>query len=278
MKIAILKKLTSETYQIETTLHQQFQVVTPEKAEVLVVLGGDGTMTHWAKEFAELGIPFYGINRGTYGFLLNDHAPTDNLVATINQAELVAFPLIEADVLLRSGESIKARAFNDIFTKTTSSQTAKHKIFINGINLFLQGPSFFAGDGLIICTPGGSTAYNRAAGGIIIDHKSDSLGLTPVSAFQPSDFRPQLLPGDSIITLEMIEDEKRKHLVVADNQSFVEVKTVTIKRSNQRVTLGFKPDNSYFRKTLELRFPWISAKGGSAAGGKTNTLNDWRSS
>jgi NAD+ kinase len=257
MKIAILKKLTPEAYSIETTLHEQFQVMEPEEAEVLIILGGDGTMTHWAKEFAELGLPFYGINRGTYGFLLNDHTSTDNLVEAINQAELVDFPLLEADVLLRSGEVIKARAFNDFFTKTTGTQTSKHKIFINGINIFPQGPGFFAGDGLIICTPGGSTAYNRAAGGIIIDHKSDSLGLTPVSAFQPSDFRPQLLPGDSIITLEMIEDEKRKHLVVADNQSFLGVQTVTIKRSSQRVTLGFKPDNSYFRKTLELRFPWM---------------------
>lgn len=262
MKVAILKKLSEESYPIEKTIGEQFHIVTPKEADVLVVLGGDGTMTHWAKEFVELGLPFYGINRGTYGFLLNDHAPTDNLVEAINQAELVDFPLLEADVLLQSGEVIRARAFNDFFTKTIGSQSAKHRISINGINLFPEEPGFFAGDGLIICTPGGSTAYNRAAGGIILDHKSDSLGLTPVSAFKPSNFRPQLLPGDSIITLEMVEDEKRKHLVVADNQSFLNVRTVTIKRSTKRVTLGFKPDNSYFRKTLELRFPWISASGG----------------
>jgi len=268
MKIAILRQQRQTDYPIEETLRKQFQIVSPTKAELLIVLGGDGTMTFWAKELVNLGIPFYGINRGTYGFLLNDHKKDEDLLTKIQEAKFVDFPLLEAEVELLSGESIRALAFNDIFTKTSGTQTAKHRITINDADLFPKEPGFFAGDGLIICTPGGSTAYNRAAGGIIIDHKSDSLGLTPVSAFQPSTFRPQLLPGDSIITLEMIEDEKRQHLVVADNRAFQKVHRVTVKRSSKKVTLGFKPDNSYFRKTLELRFPWISDKDKSASGGK----------
>lgn len=257
MKIAILKGRDKTIYPIEATLKKLFHVVSPTEAEILLILGGDGTMTHWARSYANFGIPFYGINRGTYGFLLNDHAADENLALAIEQAEFVNFPLLEAEVELNSGEVKTALAFNDVFTKTVSAQASNHRILINGLSILEREEDVFAGDGLIICTPGGSTAYNRAAGGIIIDHKSDSLCLTPVSAFQPVDFRPQLLPGDSVITVQLLEDDKRHHLIVADNVEFRKARSVTVKKSKQSVKLGFKPDNSYFRKTLELRFPWL---------------------
>lgn len=257
MKIAILKGRGQNHFPIEDVLRQLFQTVSPAEADILVVLGGDGTMTHWCKELVSLQKPFYGINRGTFGFLLNDHSEEDDLVAAIAVAEVVDFPLLEATITFSSGEVKKALAFNDIFTKTTSAQAAKHQVTINGLSLFAEKTGFMSGDGLIVCTPGGSTAYNRAAGGIIIDHKADSLGLTPVSVFEPIDFRPQLLPGDSVIQLTMMEDEKRQHLVITDNVEFRQVKTVTIRRSELQVQLGFKPDNSYFRKTMRLRFPWL---------------------
>lgn len=237
---------------------------TPKSADVLVVIGGDGLMVRSTMEYAKYGKPFYGINRGTYGFLLNDHADDENFAAAIAAAQFVEFPLLEATLEFSNGKRVVAHAFNDVYTKTIGAQSAKHRIFINGediLGLDERGrPRVYSGDGLIVCTAGGSTAYNRAAGGIILDHKSTSLALTPISPFLPVGFAPQLISGDSEVTIEMLENEKRHHLVVAGNRAFRGVARVTIHKSLVSARLGFKRENSYFRKTLELRFPWLTGQ------------------
>ena len=240
----------------------QFEIVEPEQAEVLLVIGGDGTMIWAAREYSQFNVPLYGINRGTIGFLLNDHPNSDleNLPEVIHRSISTKFPFLEV-VILRHDESMQAAlAFNDVWTKTVNlqGQGAKHKIFINGQDI-MQGHEhgFYSGDGIVVCTPGGSTAYNRAAGGVILDPAaSNSLGLTPICPYSPDNFRPQVLPGDSIITIKILEDDKRQHIVTADNQVFENVTEANIKLSDQSVILLFKQGTSYFDKTRRLRFPW----------------------
>lgn len=137
-------------------------------------------------------------------------------------AAFTNFPLIEATIELESGAVKKAFAFNEIYTKTISAQGAKHAIKIDGQNVL--GDQFYSGDGLIVCTPGGSTAYNHAAGGIILNNEAHSLGFTPVSPFRPIGFKPQVLSDDSVVEIDMIDDKKRHHIVVADNVAFRNVK------------------------------------------------------
>jgi NAD+ kinase len=249
---------------IETMLRAQFNVVAANEAEIGIVIGGDGFMTKTVKECARHGIPFYGINRGTYGFLMNDHNDADDFSAAVATAEWIEFPLLEAEVRTIDGQTTTVLAFNDVFTKTTTAQGAKHRVRINGQNIFgvdeRQKEIVFIGDGLLVCTPGGSTAYNRAAHGIIVDHRSTSLGLTPIAPFLPIGFSPQLIPGDAEVEIEILEDEKRKHLVIADNIEFNRVSSVKIRKAKQAVRLGFKRGDSYFKKTLELRFPWLKGQ------------------
>lgn len=252
----------------EKALREQFDVVPRDKAELGVVIGGDGFMTKTVKEIAGQKIPLYGINRGTYGFLMNDHADTDDFRSLIESAEWIEFPLLEAEIHTMDGAKATVLAFNDVFTKTTTAQSAKHRIRINGQTILgfdERGKEIlYSGDGLLVCTPGGSTAYNRAAHGIIIDHRSMSLGLTPIAPFLPIGFSPQLLPANAEVEIEILEDEKRKHLIIADNIEFNRVRAVKIRKATQAVRIGFKRDNSYFKKTLELRFPWLK--------GQTNAL------
>ena len=116
---------------------------------------------------------------------------------------------------------------------------------------------FFMGDGIIVCTAGGSTAYSRSAGGIILDPMENrSIGLTPICSYIPHDFAPQVLPSDSVVVIDMIEDDKRQHLVMADNRGFSGVRRVTIRKSQFSVNLLFKERRSYWHKTKSLRFPW----------------------
>jgi NAD+ kinase len=245
-------------------IKRQFEIVKPEVAEILLVIGGDGTMIWAAREYNHIGIPFYGINRGTVGFLLNDHPNSDlnNLVDVVQDSIATKFPFLQAVITHLDRTTQEALAFNDVWTKAVNrrGQGAKHRLFINGQDL-MQGHEhgFYSGDGIIVCTPGGSTAYNRAAGGVILDPEvSTSLGLTPICPYSPDNFRPQVLPGSSIVTIEILEDDKRQHLVTADNQVFDNVASATIRLSDQSVTLLFKQGTSYFDKTRRLRFPWQS--------------------
>jgi len=230
----------------------------PHDADTIFVIGGDGLMTRAAKNPDFCGKRLYGINRGTVGFLLNDHADTDDFVKAVAEAEWIEFPLLKADLEFFDGTKQTALAFNEVYTKTAGAQSAKHRIRINGQDIFAGG--CFSGDGIIVCTPGGSTAYNRSAHGIILDHAATSIELTPICPFLPTGFTPQLLSGKSKITIEMLEDEKREHLVITDNVPHEKVREVVISQADEKAIIGFKPDNSYFRKTFELRFPWLKGR------------------
>jgi len=250
------------TSTIVKKLSEQFVVVdNPTDAEILLAVGGDGTMSWAARKYAYLGIPIYGINRGTVGFLLNDHNDADDDVrSAVENGVCTEFPLLQAQILLLDGSRHEVLAFNDIWTKTINmrGQGAKHQILIDGHDIMTGHKyDYYCGDGIIVCTPGGSTAYNRSAGGIILDVQAgDCMGLTPICPYIPDNFRPQMLPGSSKVTIVMIEDEKRQHMVMADNQGFTQVDSVTVTIAPQKVTLLFAEESSYFRKTQRLRFSW----------------------
>ena len=265
MKAAILlgdKPRYELTGAITRKLEEQFTVIDRvENADILLAVGGDGTMSWAAREYAHLNIPIYGINRGTVGFLLNDHDDDeDDIRAAVEKSVRTEFPLLQATIKFTNHSYKTVLAFNDIWTKTinTRGQGAKHRILIDGHDVMTGHKyDFYSGDGIIVCTPGGSTAYNRSAGGIILDVQAgDCMGLTPICPYIPDNFRPQMLPGDSKVTLFMVEDEKRQHMVMADNQGFIRVHSVTITIAPQRVTLLFAEESSYFRKTQRLRFSW----------------------
>jgi len=230
----------------------------PHDADTIFVIGGDGLMTRAAKNPDFCGKRLYGINRGTVGFLLNDHADTDDFVKAVAEAEWIEFPLLKADLEFFDGTKQTALAFNEFYTKTEGVETAKHRLFIDDNDIIPGG--YYSGDGIMVCTPGGSTAYNRSAKGIILNHTSTSLELTPICPYLPMEFSPQLLSDKSVVVIEILEDEKRQHLVIGDNVKFKHVRRVTIQRAEDKAILGFKPDNSYFRKTFELRFPWLKGK------------------
>jgi NAD+ kinase len=130
---------------------------------VLVALGGDGFLLHTMHDRLALSVPIFGMNRGTVGFLLNAYRP-DGLPERLAAATRQAVRPLAVRVLTTSGDQVDGLAFNEVTTIRHSGQSANIRVSVDGAERLAQ----FVGDGLIIATPAGSTAYNLSAHGPII--------------------------------------------------------------------------------------------------------------
>ena len=228
----------------------------PYQADCIINVSGDGPYIETIKQFAHLGIPFYGVNMGTYGFLLNNHEENDDIRVAIKRAVWVEFPLLDIEIEYLDGSIDKTLAFNDLYTKTSGVQTPKHRIFVNGQNIIPQvfddRETLAMGDAVIVCSAGGSTAYNRAAGGKVFSPSAKVFGGTIASPF-PIPFKPIQVPDTSEVVIEVLEDNKRQHIIIADNEAYTKVKRVTVRKSELTVTLGFKPGATHQDKVKEIK-------------------------
>ena len=189
-----------------------------EQAEVIVALGGDGFMLETFHDHMATGLPVYGMNRGSVGFLMNDYSET-GLPERIAAAERAIIHPLRMTATDAHGETHVALAINEVSLLRQTRQVAKLRISIDG-KLRLGELSC---DGALVSTPAGSTAYNLSAHGPIIPLDARVLALTPISAFRPRRWRGALLSHTAKVTFEVLEASKRPVSAVADN---IEVRDV----------------------------------------------------
>ena len=153
---------------------------TPRLSDIIVVVGGDGFMLKTLKRYQKYNKPFYGVNRGTFGFLMNKFKSYDILKDIINTKQISISPL-QVKVVTKSGKIYSAIAINEISLLRQSRQTAslqitnKNKILIKKLVC----------DGVLVSTPAGSTAYNLSVSGPILSLNSKKLAVTAISPFRP---------------------------------------------------------------------------------------------
>ncbi len=216
----------------------------------IVVLGGDGAMMGILRALDFPEIPLYGVNYGRVGFLMNPRLPADELAAMLAEGPTIeqVFPVLAADLHLHSGEAIVDRAVNDFVLERASGQTVHLRTYIDGVLLNL-----YSGDGLVIATPGGSTAYSLAAGGPVVHQSVPGMLITPLYAHRPVQFHslqfPILLPLSSRIRVEAEDLEKRPIRFVADGATIEGVQTIEIHDSGRPVRL-LRPADYGFIDTL----------------------------
>ncbi|MFL2813550.1 MAG: NAD kinase, partial [Candidatus Puniceispirillales bacterium] len=150
------------------------------EADTIVAIGGDGMLLRALRNSIETNLPVFGINRGNVGFLMND-IPLENLTQRIKDAEVVEVKPLVMKVLTSDDQIIEASAVNEVSLLRQTHQAAHLKIIIDG-KVRLEE---LICDGLIACTPVGSTAYNLSAHGPIIPLDANIISLTPISAFRP---------------------------------------------------------------------------------------------
>jgi len=221
--IAFTASERPEAQEGRTRLAARYGDVPVSEAEVIVALGGDGFMLETFHEHMSLGLPIYGMNRGSVGFLMNDYSEYGLLerIAAAEKAVIHPLRMTAADA---HGETHAALAINEVSLLRQTRQAAKLRISIDG-KLRLSELSC---DGALVSTPAGSTAYNLSAHGPIIPLDARVLALTPISAFRPRRWRGALLAHTAQVTFEILEAEKRPVSAVADNFEVRDVLEVRI--------------------------------------------------
>jgi len=221
--------------------------VAPEDADAVVVVGGDGFLLHMLHRMLDIGrvVPVYGINLGTVGFLMNPFKSSRPIAERVARARPVAVVPLEMTALTNAGEKFSYFAINEVSLLRETRQSAKLEVKVNGKVRMAE----LAGDGVLLATPAGSTAYNLSANGPILPLGSGMLALTPISPFRPRRWKGAILPDSAAVEFRVLESEKRPVAVVADQKEVRDVADVRIAVAREhQLTLLFDPG-----KTLEER-------------------------
>lgn len=222
------------------------------KADFLITIGGDGTLISTVRRSFDFDIPILGVHAGNLGFLADlSIDELDSFVQKIikGQYRVDDRAVIEATVIKDSKE-VKMYAFNDVVLTRTRVSNMIH------VETLVDSKAFntYYGDGVIVSTPSGSTAYNLSAGGPVMFPMSDVFALTPICPHSLTQ-RPVVLPGK--FPIEMKTSEERA-LIIIDGQDMHELElgeSVHIKLATKTVKLIHKEEYSYF-DVLKEKLGW----------------------
>ena len=249
-RIAFVASEAEQAQRALQELRQRYGTIAPEHATVIVPLGGDGFMLETLHRFAGRDVPIFGMHRGSVGFLMNSYR-VEGLVERIAEAQPVELHPLEMATTDLAGICQHAMAFNEVSMLRESRQAAKLRVSVDGIVRLDE----LMADGVLVCTPVGSTAYNFSAYGPIIPLGAGVLGLTPISAFRPRRWRGALLPHGARVKIEALETDKRPVSAVADFTEVRDVVAVEIHENRDiAMTLLFDHEANLEERVLKEQF------------------------
>lgn len=222
-----------------------------DNIDIIIALGGDGFMLHLLHKYHQYKIPIYGLNYGTFGFLMNNVQEDQDILQVIEESKtenLYPLKMTSTNIM---GIKNELFAINEVSLFRNSAQTAKIAIEINGKSRIQELYS----DGVLVSTPAGSTAYNRSIGGPIIPLSASMVALTPVSPFFPRSWKGALLPNNSKIKFTIINETKRPVNVAADFNEVRNIKTVEVEKYwKRKFQILFHRHNSLEEKIIREQF------------------------
>lgn len=222
------------------------------ESDVLIVLGGDGFMLQAIKDYMDKKIPFFGINYGSIGFLMNSVTDGD-LINRLDQAQSVQLSPLVMTAYDKDDSFHTAKAINEVALLRQTHQAAKIQVSIdNQVRL-----EELICDGILLATPSGSTAYNLSAHGPILSIESNDLALTPISAFRPRRWKGAILNNKSEVKLDILESEKRPVSATADSLEVRDVKSITIRQdTSSKIVLLYDSNHSFEERILNEQFKY----------------------
>ena len=249
-KIGFVSSNKPEAIKALKSLKKLYENVPPNEADVIVALGGDGTVLKSLHDFLKNETPIYGMNRGFVGFLMNQFAEK-NLLKRLSEAiPYKLYPLIIKSYD-KKGNIQNGLAFNDVSMIRNSPRIAKIKVQVNNKIRIKE----FLGDGCLISTPAGSSAYNLSLRGPVIPVGAQVLALTPISPYRPRRWRGALLNNDVKITLHSLDHESRPVRAEADFMEFDDLVKLEIELDKTKfMNLLFDPGHDMEERIITEQF------------------------
>ena len=252
----ILKKIhfaIDKTIKVDASLKKLLKMnrnYLANQSSVIVVIGGDGFMLETLKKYRKYKKPFYGMNKGTFGFLMNKYK-IENISKRIQKAKAISISALEMKTVSKNNINKTAIAINEISLLRQSRQTASLQIMV-GKKILIKK---LISDGVLVSTPAGSTAYNLSVNGPILSLNSKKLAITPISPFRPRKWKGKVISTSSVVKIKNLNIQKRPISVVADNVEVRNIKNVKININNLiRFKLLYDRINSLGKKIKLEKF------------------------
>ncbi|HEY6008795.1 MAG TPA: NAD(+)/NADH kinase [Geobacteraceae bacterium] len=226
------------------------------QADLVVVLGGDGTLISAARLVGDRGVPILGVNLGSLGFLTE--ITVDELYPALesclaNEHRLSERMMLDVEVERDRREFARHRVLNDVvINKGALARIIDLETHVNSFYL-----TTFKADGLIISSPTGSTGYSLAAGGPIIHPAMNSLVITPICPHTLTN-RPLVVAGDTVIAVEVTSPHDEDVFLTLDGQVGMELKCgdiVRVQRARYSTKLVMSQSKDYF-EVLRTKLKW----------------------
>ncbi|MDB9739693.1 NAD kinase [Candidatus Pelagibacter sp.] len=243
-KIYLVFDKTKVSLKIKSLLIKKVKVTTLKKSNIIIVLGGDGFMLQSLKKFHRFKKPFYGINSGNYGFLMNKFS-NKNIIKNLSISNSVKIYPLQMAVTNKNNQIKKSIAINEVSILRQSKQASSISITANKKNIIKN----LISDGVLVSTPAGSTAYNLSVHGPILNLDSRKLAVTPISPFRPRRWKGTIINDKSKILIKNLDTNKRPISAVADNFEVRNAKIIKI-YANKKISfeLLYDKNNSLHKK------------------------------
>jgi NAD+ kinase len=235
-----------KTYDLPKDLHFHKLDRELQNTELVICFGGDGTILHMAKAATRHGVPILGVNIGTMGFMAELESTELEKLARLANGEYKIDSRMMLDVTVRRDRDIIYHdiCLNDVvITKGAVARIVHLSVRCDGVQAMECG-----GDGIIVATPTGSTAYNLSAGGPIVEPEAKSILVTPICAHDMAS-RCMVASDKRVITVGLTHNARRNAFLSVDGGKAVRLNMgdiATIRRSNMETKLLRLKDRSFY--------------------------------
>ncbi len=247
IRASLISDTNKKSLKIKLILKKKMKFFSIVKSNFIIVIGGDGFMLQTLKKNYKYKKPFYGINSGNYGFLMNKFSER-NTIRYLNKAKKISIFPLEMTVKNKLGKIKKSIAINEVSILRQSRQAAYISINSGSKQIIKK----LISDGLLVSTPAGSTAYNLSVHGPILNLDSKKLSISPISPFRPRRWKGKIVSERSKITINNLNSKKRPISAVADNVEVRNAKIIKIK-INKKISFNLLYDkNSSLQKKIKI--------------------------
>ena len=247
IKPHIVSDKNNLSLKIKKSIESKNDFYSLSKSNLIIVIGGDGFMLSTLKKYKKYKKPFYGINSGNYGFLMNKFSKNFS-AKNLSKCRHVTISPLEMTVKTKTNAAKKSIAINEVSILRQSRQAASLSI-LNGSKTIIKK---LVSDGVLVSTPAGSTAYNLSVHGPILSLDSKKLSISPISAFRPRRWKGKIVGEKSKIVIKNTNPKKRPISAVADNIEVRNAKSILIK-INKKIKFNLLYDsNRSLQKKIKI--------------------------